>query len=45
MIGSKPLRIRFDKKMDSLEFMIELDIYYYLEEKNMTSSSTGSDIL
>ena len=31
--------------MDLLEFMMELDIYYNLELKNMISFTTGLDIL
>ena len=31
--------------MDLLEFMMKLDIYYYLEVKNMIRLTTGLDIL
>ena len=30
--------------MDLLEFMMELDIYYYLEDRNMIPFTTGLDI-
>ena len=33
------------KLMDLLEFIVELNIYYYLEIKNMISSTIGLDIL
>ena len=31
--------------MDLLEFLMELDIYYYLDDKNKTPFKTGLDIL
>ena len=40
LIAGKPLRIRFDKQMETLEFIMELDIQYYLEVKNMISFIT-----
>ena len=35
LINAKPLRIRFDKIDDLLEFVMELATQYYLEERNM----------
>ena len=35
LIGAKPLHIRFDKMVDLLEFIMELNIMYYLVLKNM----------
>ena len=37
--------IRFDKIDGLLEFMMELDISYYLKMKNMIPFTTGLDIL
>ena len=34
-IGAKPLRIWFEKQMDLLKFMMELDIQYYLLLKDL----------
>ena len=31
--------------MDLLEFLMELDIYYYLDDENKTTFKTGLDIL
>ena len=47
LIGAKILCIRFNTVDGSIrvECMIELDILYYLKEKNMTSFATGLDIL
>ena len=47
LIGAKILCIRFNRVDGSIrvECMIELDILYYLKEKNMTSFATGLDIL
>ena len=44
-MGSKPLRISFEKNMDLLKFMMELDIYYYLVLKVMMQLTRGLDIL
>ena len=44
LIAGKPLRTRFDKQMETLEFIMELDIQYYLEVKNMILFITGLDI-
>ena len=45
LISAKPLRIRFDKVNGLLEFMMELDIKYYLVLKNTMPFTAGSDIL
>ena len=42
LISDKPLCIKFDK-IDG--FMMEVDIYYYLEVKNMISFTAGLDSL
>ena len=42
LVGAKPLRIRLRiEYMDSLEFMAELAIWYYLVLKNMISFTIG----
>ena len=47
LIGAKILCIRLNRVDGSfrVECMIELDILYYLKEKNMISFATGLDIL
>ena len=44
-LGGKPLRIKFDKIDDLLQFMVELDIQYYLKVKNMIYFTKELDIL
>ena len=44
-ISPKTLRIRFDKIDDLLEFMMQLDIQYYLILKNMMLFTVELDIL
>ena len=45
LIHPKPLRLDSIKQMDLLELMMELDIQYHLEVKNMIPSATRLDIL
>ena len=45
LIDSKPLRIRFDKIDGFIRVMLELDISYYLEVKNVITFTTALDIL
>ena len=47
LIGAKTLCIRFNRVDGSIrvECTIELDILYYLKEKNLISFATGLDIL
>ena len=45
LIDSKSLCIRFNKKMNLLEFLMELDIKHCLALKNMTLFTTELDAL
>ena len=45
LMGAKPMRIRFNKMDDVLEFMLELDIQYYLEVKTTIPFTTGLDLV
>ena len=45
LTGPKPLRIRFDKIMDLLKFMMDLNIWCYLVLKNMMLFTTELDFL
>ena len=42
---ANPLRIIFHKQTDLLDFMMKLDISYYLEVKNMIPFTASLDIL
>ena len=45
LMGAKPMRIRFNKMDDVIEFMLELDIWYYLEVKTTIHFTTGLDLV
>ena len=44
LIDLNILCIRFDKQIDLLEFIIELDIEYYLDMENMITFTSGLDM-